>query len=1608
MKHLKKVMSLALVLALLIPSAIFANPMNGQNELNLIDQINLDDMLEKINRIVEENNVKPDIELNKKENEYSRIIVELNEKPAIEYATDKGIAYGQLSAMERSNIEDGIFKAQETVKRSIEAKNISMKYLRNFAVTFSGFSGIAKTEEIEAIKQIPGVKNVYISNEYYRPIVTPDMSSSHELIGSRETWNTEGLKYKGEGMVVAIIDTGVDSSHKDMKITEGTKVKLNETDIKDVPGKYFNIKVPYGYNYYDFNNEILDLGPDASEHGMHVAGTAAANGDTENGGIKGVAPEAQILAMKVFSNDPKYSTTFDDVYLAAIDDAIKLKADVLNMSLGSAAGFYVEDDAVNVAITKAVDNGIVCSISAGNEAQFGDAYDLPWKENPDIGLVGTPGLSKDSVQVASIENNKMQVRYVKYETEGAAEALPANTIIIENKAYDVLTLKQDKEGMKHFVDAYNKYFNELDKLPVAIKFAGGVIIDINKKKVDPVKLPATVEYRYTDENGGRQSKLCSPMGEGGSGEVEEVKASMTLAGPYDPSDLIKRKIAYVDCGQGTLDEFKNVDVRNKVALIIRGGCTFVEKIENAQNAGAAAVIVYNHADGGEELINMQYPETGCDIPAVFIGNKAGSELAKMENKLVEFPTDTIIVLNPAKGYMSDFTSWGTTPDLQLKPEITAPGGMIYSTLQNDRYGVMSGTSMAAPHVTGGSALVMQYIKAKYNDLALAEQTRLAKVLLMNTAKVQENPDSKTPYSPRRQGAGVMNINAAVTTPVRVINPVNNEAKVELKDFESTSFSMKLKAINDTDKDITYNISVDVLADEIEADKEGQEYITLNSRKVAANVSGDKQVAVPANGEKDFVVNVDFSGDPEIYRNMFIEGFVYLKETTDTHPELSVPYVGFYGDWNEPQILDGMVKLEGMDEKSYYGIGGMAYLDDIGEELYLYEGKVVISPESIIGTNNLLPVLSFLRNAENVEYNILDKDGNKLRTVWQDEYVRKNYFGQNQRFYTISEDSLWDGRVRGQYVEDGMYYYEIKSTINYPGVTPQGKRIPVYMDKTAPVISNVQYDLDKKILTWEATDGKGCGIQFFDISVNNKSVLEEFLNPKDVETKEENKYSMEIDLGIKEDGQYVVKVMGLDYAFNVGVNKQIVNVDTMVKDLSFDKETKKLSFTVKDEKSGLASFNIIVNNEVIKTVKPEDVAVEGKDNVYEVELNLDLTKKAIYNIIVEAVTNAGNKKYSNAYKVVIDNHAPYIYLEKPGLDDRYNSEEGNSVLFSGYVETNEELKNLTIKVGKESQNVEFTKVEGKNQYEFKTKIELVDNYYTAIVEAESTTGNKASISRLFYVDTTAPTLNVEVAEREAKSDKATMNITMSDNFPVLKLYMFDSLEYKFDGSKAAYDIKPTGDKTKSIEVPLKLGDNTFEFTLVDFAGNETTKKITILREAPTKEDLNAKIAEAEALKQEDYLDKTLWEVLQNALTDAKKIFNKDAATPEEIENALNNLTNAIKNLKLNPIFEAIEAKYGTVGEGENAKYVAYILFNLKDEFKDKDIMVKVNDETFFEKGAEKEGYAFHYNGMTTEKPYTVVLTIGEETFDITELVNWAIADEQAVQQIIETYEELLNE
>ncbi|MEK5071551.1 S8 family serine peptidase [Sporosarcina sp. FSL K6-1508] len=941
-----------------------------------------------------------------------RIIIELTAPPAIEGATMKGRLYKELSESERDNLEKGVIFQQKAMQISLENASPTSLMHENFTTVFNGFSADVKAADIEKIAAIKDVKAVYESNEYKRPEDKPEMIHSKELVQAQRAWNEYG--YTGEGMVVGVIDTGIDPAHRDMVLTTPAKGAIKEAGVTRLKrngslkgGKYYTEKVPFGYNYMDGNDEILDLGPDASMHGMHVAGTVGANGNEEAGGIKGVAPEAQLLALKVFGNDPLYPSTYGDIYVKAMDDSVKLGADVLNLSLGSTAGFVDGNSPEQQAVERMVENGVLVSISAGNSALYGNGSFYNHVEDQDYGLTGSPSVSYESLGVASFENS--------------------------------------------MITAYS--------------FA----------------------YSLNGKEAGRSLYM--------------------LSSDADPAKQGGKEIEIMDAGLGNVSDFAGKDFKGKYALVSRGDIGFVDKALNAQTAGAAGIIIYNNAPG---TINMA-GDAAIKIPYMSImqadGVKMSEAAKKGERVTVNFDGEYMNTKNPNAGKMSGFTSWGPTPNLDFKPEITAPGGNIFSTLQNNEYGIMSGTSMASPHVAGGTALVFDRVDS---DFGLKGKSRvdLAKQLLMNTAKpVLFDEDYGDYVSPRRQGSGLMQLANALSTDVVATNKATGEAKVALKEIKGNTITFTLEAENFSDESKTYAIDYALQTDVpyelngvwVTASNELGSHIITDD----VTINADRTVAIPANSTASIQVSIDLSGasylDDYFSNGYFIDGFVLLtdpeEETTGNVP-LTVPFFGFKGVWNQSPIFDAFK----WEQNSYWGMTVLA--DEKGQ--FITGGgnydplRFGFSPNEDGFRDKAIPVFSLIRNAKHFEVNVLDNSGVKVRTIRTSNWLRKHYIqNASTNPYTFSQNYAWDGKINGEVAPDGQYYIELRGVIDFEGAEWQSIQFPVKIDTTAPV-AKASYDITTKTVTvMELEDNEGgTGIEKWEVLLNDKVISG---NPLSAET-----------------------------------------------------------------------------------------------------------------------------------------------------------------------------------------------------------------------------------------------------------------------------------------------------------------------------------------------------------------------------------------------------------------------------------------------------------------------------------------------------------------------------
>lgn len=346
-------------------------------------------------------------------------------------------------------------KIQEQFKKFLVDENISFDQKFSFNYIINGLSGFLKFKDVKKILKNPSVEFV---EEIEKPETHPDekdskynltakdgniLSNSNVnsnsnnqtvfpqdpgVVNPKEAWKKG---YDGNGQLIAIIDSGIDPDHPDLKtITDINSAAIkSEADLNkkkdelsamniEVPGKYFNQKVVYGYNYkdgmasdYDSKQKKFIIKEELSKgstqmHGTHVSGIASGNGT-----LKGVAPEAQLLFMRVLPEAEISSFIPDEVYIKAIEDAVVLGADTINLSLSSASVSKKKIVAgISSAIEKATKKGCVVNIAAGNDSYFGFGASKPRADIPDYGIIGSPAVHNDSLSVASVNN---KVKYLK-------------------------------------------------------------------------------------------------------------------------------------------------------------------------------------------------------------------------------------------------------------------------------------------------------------------------------------------------------------------------------------------------------------------------------------------------------------------------------------------------------------------------------------------------------------------------------------------------------------------------------------------------------------------------------------------------------------------------------------------------------------------------------------------------------------------------------------------------------------------------------------------------------------------------------------------------------------------------------------------------------------------------------------------------------------------------------------------------------------------------------------------------------------------------------------------------------------------------------------------
>ncbi|HFI0136597.1 TPA: S8 family serine peptidase [Streptococcus suis] len=836
----------------------------------------------------------------------------------------------------------------------------------------------------------------------------PQNIDSNTIITVPKVWDSG---YKGEGTVVAIIDSGLDVDHDVLHISDLSTAKYkSEKEIEAAKeaagityGEWFNDKVVFGYNYVDVNTVLKE--EDKRSHGMHVTSIATGNPTQPVAGqlMYGVAPEAQVMFMRVFS-DLK-ATTGAALYVKAIEDAVKLGADSINLSLGGANGSVVNmNENVTAAIEAARRAGVSVVIAAGNDGTFGSGHSNPSADYPDYGLVGAPSTARDAISVASYNNTTVGSKVI-------------NIIGLENNA----DLNYGKSS-----------FDNPEKSPV----------------------------------------------------------------PFE----IGKEYEYVYAGIGQASDFDGLDLTGKLALIKRGTITFSEKIANATAAGAVGVVIFNSRPG-EANVSMQLDDTAIAIPSVFIPLEFGEALAANSYKIA-FNNETDIRPNPEAGLLSDFSSWGLSADGELKPDLAAPGGAIYAAINDNDYANMQGTSMASPHVAGAAVLVKQYLQATYPTKSPQEIEALVKHLLMSTAKAHVNKETTAYTSPRQQGAGIIDTAAAISTGLYLTGE-DGYGSITLGNVEDT-FSFTVTLHNITNEDKTLNYSTQLTTDTVQ-----NGLITLAPR-LLAEISGGK-VTVQANSSTTVTINVDASSFAEeltglMKNGYYLEGFVRFTDVADGGDIVSIPYVGFRGEFQNLAVLEEPIYNLIADGKGGFYFEPVTAQPDTVDISHHYTGLVTGSTELIYSTDKrsdfAIKTLGTFKNEAGYFVLELDESGKPHLAISpngddnQDSLAFKGVFlrnytdlvasvyaaddtertnplwesqpqSGNKNFYSgdpknpkssIIYPTEWNGTdSEGNALADGKYQYVLTYSSEVPGAAVQTMIFDVIIDRESPVITTATYD-----------------------------------------------------------------------------------------------------------------------------------------------------------------------------------------------------------------------------------------------------------------------------------------------------------------------------------------------------------------------------------------------------------------------------------------------------------------------------------------------------------------------------------------------------------------------
>ena len=750
----------------------------------------------------------------------------------------------------RNEVEQAFKKQLQSVVGLNYRITSNIKHVSNILFIDVNSDDVSKIENLSLVNNVKESKTYTIDRELesfsYDSYTTVDgVYTAPDKNYSKEAMNVNSDSNGGKNTFVAILDDSFNLDHEIFKDLSSdlryTESQISNlvTTASDFSAKGYGRKNNKIPFYYNYGNASKPLEMTYKNNTSYHGQHVTGIAAGNGDNYQGIAPNAQVALMRL--TDDNGSFTSDETILKALNDCVILNVDAINMSFGRGINDFDEEDSLYESVYQKIsDLGISSNIAAGNDGRDEGATSIYSKTT-----------------TSSVEDGKL-----------GGEALREEATVV-----GALNLLEDKN------------------VSTTISTLDGQVIAIRDQIINHTYTDSSTN-KYTDMIYGDKAKpFYSFIKDGEDSAVLEYEVVPNL---------------------GEEKDYANIDVNGKIAVIKRGTITFTEKVRNAAKHGAIGVIIYNNPDSDGLISYFDFSASSGNTALEDQYYRPICGISSADGEYLVNQTEKKIVIQ--KEEVADYTSNGSSATLQLKPDISAPGSGVYSSIGPDEnaYAYYDGTSMATPNYTGAVASLLSDYDGINDETKRVEYRKTITNRFMSTADPIKQPNGAY-YSPRLVGAGKVDVSGALKSDVYLKGNVDGKAKVELKnndDVKVGDVKLSVTAVNESSISKKYKATLYVQAPQVAkidgTYKDLANYTYKTNRDVLLTSSTSEVTIGAGETTLDFEAKITEENkkylDSNFENGTYLEGYVVF-ESLDGSEDLSIPYLGFYGDYDKEEPVE---------------------------------------------------------------------------------------------------------------------------------------------------------------------------------------------------------------------------------------------------------------------------------------------------------------------------------------------------------------------------------------------------------------------------------------------------------------------------------------------------------------------------------------------------------------------------------------------------------------------------------------------------------------------------------------------------------------------------------